>query len=1043
MNITKFSIQRPIGICMVVAFFVVLGLYSYWRIGVELLPEINTPYVSINVKYAGASAESVEQEVIKPLEDALSSVSGVKRMTSTANAEKASILLEMELSTNADYAAIDASKKVNAIRQKLPDDIDEPVVSKWDMNTSPILEIAVLAPTPLGEIYTKTENTFVDRIQQVDGVADVELNGGRDREIAIEVNKDKLAFYRLSLEQVTNLLKSENKLLPAGTIYTDVQQSDVRLLAQYQSKEEITRLKLKNLDGVEIPLTAFATIKEQDARVARYARVNGEDAVTLTIYKNSDANVVATADGVLEKIKDIELDYPQYRFVTVVNSGKYVKESLHNTLGTLFEGLLTTSLVLYFFLRGWRSMVAVMIAIPTSLISTFFMMYIAGFTFNMMSLMGMALCIGILVDDSIVVLENIHRHMMMGKKAEVAAEEGRTEIGMAAVAITLCDIVVFMPIAFMSGFTGRFFCQFGMTIVFATLFSLFVSFTLTPMLSAKFFSKGLKTPKGKIWTKIDAVEKKAAERYEEILTHCLAKPKKILGSMFLLFVLTVSFVPLGWIGMEYMPKTDEGSFTVSVQMPVGQTIDQTDAVIRELEKYVKEIPEVSYYLSGVGRHFSNSGSISVTLCDRSERSRDIWEITEEVRKFAKKNILTAQSVRVNETQSSVAGVSGGGGLGMGKKPVKSALELELKGTDNEALVAASYDIQDLLKQVDGVKDISSSYSEGMPEVQLEINRDKLNFYHITVNDITNAFSAAIAGKKAGDFVNNPFNDGQDTSIKVRFEGSDGYKVSDIGKIPILANNRIVFLGDVVNIKEGVGPVTIRRVDRERSINIQANLTDRPLVEVMQEVKALLNKKDLGNQVHYRFTGQADSINEAFIEILQALGLALILVYMILAFLYESLLTPFIRMFSLPLGMIGSLLFLLMMNQTINIYSLIGILVMDGLVAKNGTLLLDYAITLKENGKSAYEAIIEAGKIRMKPIFMTTLTMVVGMLPTALAMTEGSETRVSMAWVIIGGLLSSTIFTLIVIPIIFVFFDRYPVRSWFNYVRKEFGKAKKC
>lgn len=1043
MNITKFSIQRPIGICMVVAFFVVLGLYSYWRIGVELLPEINTPYVSINVKYAGASAESVEQEVIKPLEDALSSVSGVKRMTSTANAEKASILLEMELSTNADYAAIDASKKVNAIRQKLPDDIDEPVVSKWDMNTSPILEIAVLAPTPLGEIYTKTENTFVDRIQQVDGVADVELNGGRDREIAIEVNKDKLAFYRLSLEQVTNLLKSENKLLPAGTIYTDVQQSDVRLLAQYQSKEEITRLKLKNLDGVEIPLTAFATIKEQDARVARYARVNGEDAVTLTIYKNSNANVVATADGVLEKIKDIELDYPQYRFVTVVNSGKYVKESLHNTLGTLFEGLLTTSLVLYFFLRGWRSMVAVMIAIPTSLISTFFMMYIAGFTFNMMSLMGMALCIGILVDDSIVVLENIHRHMMMGKKAEVAAEEGRTEIGMAAVAITLCDIVVFMPIAFMSGFTGRFFCQFGMTIVFATLFSLFVSFTLTPMLSAKFFSKGLKRPKGKIWTKIDAVEKKAAERYEEILTHCLAKPKKILGSMFLLFVLTVSFVPLGWIGMEYMPKTDEGSFTVSVQMPVVQTIDQTDAVIRELEKYVKEIPEVSYYLSGVGRHFSNSGSISVTLCDRSERSRDIWEITEEVRKFAKKNILTAQSVRVNETQSSVAGVSGGGGLGMGKKPVKSALELELKGTDNEALVAASYDIQDLLKQVDGVKDICSSYSEGMPEVQLEINRDKLNFYHITVNDITNAFSAAIAGKKAGDFVNNPFNDGQDTSIKVRFEGSDGYKVSDIGKIPILANNRIVFLGDVVNIKEGVGPVTIRRVDRERSINIQANLTDRPLVEVMQEVKALLNKKDLGNQVHYRFTGQADSINEAFIEILQALGLALILVYMILAFLYESLLTPFIRMFSLPLGMIGSLLFLLMMNQTINIYSLIGILVMDGLVAKNGTLLLDYAITLKENGKSAYEAIIEAGKIRMKPIFMTTLTMVVGMLPTALAMTEGSETRVSMAWVIIGGLLSSTIFTLIVIPIIFVFFDRYPVRSWFNYVRKEFGKAKKC
>ena len=378
MNITRFSIQRPVGICMIVAFFVVLGLYSYWRIGVELLPNLNTPYVSINVKYAGASAESVEQEVIKPLEDALASVSGVKHMTSTANAEKASILLEMEMTANADYAAIDASKKVSSVRQQLPDDIDEPVVSKWDMNTSPILEIAVLSAKPLGDIYTKTESTFSDSIQQVSGVAEVELNGGRDKEIAIDVNKDKLAFYKINLQQVVNLVRNENKLLPAGSVYTDTQQKDVRLLAQYQHPAEIGKLYIKNSDGAQIPLTAIANIKERDARVARYARINGQDAITMTVYKNSDANLVATADGVLEKLEELTVEYPEYEFVTVTNSAAYVKDSLHNTLGTLLEGLITTGLVLYLFLRGWRSMAAVMIAIPTSLISTFLMMYAAG-----------------------------------------------------------------------------------------------------------------------------------------------------------------------------------------------------------------------------------------------------------------------------------------------------------------------------------------------------------------------------------------------------------------------------------------------------------------------------------------------------------------------------------------------------------------------------------------------------------------------------------------------------------------------------------------
>ena len=499
MNITRFSIKRPVGISMIVAFFVVLGVYSYYRIGVELLPALNTPYVTVTVKYPGASADSVEQQIVKPVEDALSSVSNIKKMTSTASYEQARIGLELEFSANADTAAIDATKKVEAIKNKLPDEADSPVVIKRDMNAMPIVEIAVTSKEPLASIYSRTENNFQDVIQQAGGVSEVELHGGRDKEVAIEVDKDKMAAYKLTLAKIVSAVKAENQLLPSGSVYTETTKSDVRVIAQYKTAADIEKVEVTNTDGKSIPLTAVATVREQDARINRYGRVNGQDAVSMLIYKNSDANVVETADNILKNIDKLRKDNPDYEFTVVSNNADYVSKSLHNTLGTLIEGLITTGLVLFLFLRGWRSTAAVMIAIPTSLVSTFFVMYAAGFTFNMMSLMGMTLCVGILVDDSIVVLENITRHLKMGEDSMLAAENGRNEIGMAAVAITLCDAAVFMPIAFMTGMTGQFFRQFGLTIVFAGIFSLFVSFTLTPMLASRFFQGGFHPARKPLW----------------------------------------------------------------------------------------------------------------------------------------------------------------------------------------------------------------------------------------------------------------------------------------------------------------------------------------------------------------------------------------------------------------------------------------------------------------------------------------------------------------------------------------------------------------
>lgn len=1021
MNITRFSIQKPIGITMIVMLFVVLGLYSFYRIGVELLPAVNTPYVTVTVKYPGASSEQVEQDIIKPLENSLSSLSNLKHMTSNAMPEVGKISLEFEFWANADTCAIDATKYVNAVRSKLPTGITEPVVIKRDINATPIMEVSVLADKPLGEVYATANNVFIEKLQRAGGVSDVQLDGGRDKEVAIEVDKNQLAYFNISLNQIVSRIQKENMLTPAGSVFGNNKETNVRLTAQYTSPAEIGNIYVTSLNGHAVPLKNLATIKEQDARVSRYARTNGQDVVSLSIYKNSDANLVDTAKAAKVQLDSLRAQYPDYQFIVITDASQYVNNSLNNTLEALIEGLCTTSLVLYLFLRGWRSMVTVLVAIPTSLISTFFAMYFAGFTFNMMSLMGMSLCIGILVDDSIVVLENIHRHMKMGKEPHQAAEEGRTEIGMAAIAITLCDVVVFMPIAFMNGMTGQYFRQFGLTIVFATLFSLFVSFTLTPMLASRLFKNGLHEPQGRIWDAMNKLETGAITRYEKLLRWSLVNGKKLVAMGLLCFFAAISLIPTGLIGSEYMPKTDEGSFRINIQMPVGTDIDQTNRKVKQIEEYISTIPEVTNYLSSVGSSGGNNGSLSVQMIDQRNRTRSVWQVTDQVRQFLKQQIPEANA-QVSETSSSIAGVSGGGG---------HPIQIGLYSPDLNNLIKASYQVQQVLTKVNGVKDVVSSYTEGMPEVRLIVNREKLKFYKTSVDDINNVFTGAIAGAQAGYFANDPMNNGQDTNIYVRLKGSDGFKASDISSIPVQTTNGLVRLGSVAEIKDAIGPVRLRRFDKQESIEIEANVTNRPLQEVLNEIDQHLKATDLGKDVAYEFTGQANNMHDTFAEMAQALGLSLLLVYMLLAILYESFSTPVIRMFSLPLGLIGSLVFLVITHNTINLYSLIGILVMDGVVAKNGTLLLDYTLTLQKQGISAQEAIIEAGKHRLKPIFMTTLTMIVGMLPTALAMTAGSETRVSMAWVIIGGLLSSTAFTLLIVPIIFLYFESRPLSRYFH------------
>ena len=1014
MNITRFSIKRPIGISMIFALIVVLGIFSFFRIGVELLPEVDSPYISVIVSYPGASTESVEQQVTKPIEDVLSSISHFKQVRSATRPGRAEIFVELDSNADADLVAIEATKKVSSIRKELPDDIDEPVVIKRSSDEYPIMEIAVTAPFDASDIYSMAENTFSERLQQAAGVADIELSGGREKEIAVDVDKERLNYYGLTLKDIIQAIKDENVLVSSGSVYSDVKQTTVRLNAQYLSAEEIGTIQIKAANGLYIELQDVATVQARDKRAVTYSRVDGNDAVAIEVYKASGANIVDAADSVLLQLEKLKIEYPDYIFTVVYDQSDFVRNSLKNTFYTLMEGLFTTGLVLYLFLRGWKSSAAVMIAIPVSLIATFFLMYLSGFTFNMMSLMGMALCIGILVDDSIVVLENIHRYIDEGYPADEAAELGRNEIGMAAIAMTLCDIVVFLPIAFMESSTGQFFKQFGLTIVFASLMSLIVSFTLSPMMASKFYARGINLPKGKIWDFLDKAEINTIVTYEKILKKCLLHPKKVLVTVGIFFIVAVLLVPMGIVGSEYMPRTDESAIQVNIELPIGYNAEQTNEVLLLFDDYLLNIPEIEHHLSNVTTTESN-GKISISLYNRRERSKDVWQIADDIRTFAKTNLGDVK-VRVNEIQSSVTGVSGG------KTLVRSPIQIELKGSDMSLLIKESEKVQKIFQETAGIKDIKSSYTEGVPELKVTADRDKLKFYGTTLANVIKSFSAAVSGKNADVLANDPNNRGHDTDITVKFSGSDGFFINDIKSIPVPAENGNVYLGDIANVEESIGPITIRRVNKERIINIQSNLTDRPLNEVLQELKSKLEQSDL--QCTYEFTGQATSMNDSFKEMAMALSMSLLLIYLLLAVLYESIFTPLIRMFSLPLGIIGAIVCLLLTGNTINLYSLIGILVMDGLVAKNGTLLLDYTLTLMHQGKNALEAVIEAGKVRLKPIFMTALTMVVGMLPTALAMTEGSETRVSMAWVIIGGMITSTVFTLIVIPIIFLWIQKH-------------------
>lgn len=1004
MKITEISVRRPAAMWMVVILLVALGAFGYLKMGANLLPSMNNPVITVSTIYSGAGADDIKKDVIKPIEDSVSGISGVDTINSTAKEGYGTVTITFKSSANLNTAYSDVQKAVENASSKLPEDANKPTILKMDTNAIPVLAISLNGNVSYDELYNESD-VLKQKLEKIPGVGSVTLMGADKKQLMIKLDKTAMEYYGISTNTVMGKLKSVNLNVPAGEIKQDKQDQAVRVIGQFHNIDDAKNMLVPTANGGSIRLGEIAQIKLEAPDATTQIRFNGNKTMAVVVGKQSDANVVEVANSVKKQLESIKKSIPgDIKIDIAFDTTTFITSSLKQVQHNLIEGIITTAVVLYLFFRSFRSSLVVLVAIPTSLIATFFMMYKFNFTLNMLSLMGLSLVVGTLVDDSIVVIESIQRHLGLGKDPIRAAIDGRDEVGMAAVAISLCDIVVFAPISLMSGMIGQLFREFGLTIVVATIFSLLVSFTVTPMLSSRILKRENKEKE----IKKDGFFSKVLEKYKSTLIWSLEHRKKVLSAVIVSIVLSVALIPMGILKSEFIPTADQGSFTIDLSLTPGSTLKQTDEKITQVEKYLKNMKEVKSYFTMVGSNGQGSsdkatGEIMVNLVSKNERKKSQTKLAAQVRDFGK--TMTGVDFTVTESQS-------GGGS---SKPVS----INIKGDDQSTLEDLSKQVEKIVKTVPGVIDVSNSSNIKSSELRVNIDSLAAAQYGISSADIGSSVRTALAGTKAGVYrANNTEND-----ITIKFMNGQIKNAEDIKSIKITnAAGQQIPISEVASIVKADSEPSISREDKQDVVTIGANLQGRVLGEVTNDIKAKLKSLSIPEGYSISYGGTQKNMADSFSSLGLALGASLCLVYMILVVLYESFLTPAIRMVSLPCAIIGAFGLLALTGQTLNLMSMIGLIMLEGLSSKNGTLLIDYTNTLMKKGMNLKDALIESGVTRLRPIIMTSSTMIVSMLPVALSMGEGSEMKQSMAIVIIGGMVASTILSPIVIPVVYTLMD---------------------
>jgi len=1023
MWITKTSINQPVFATMVMVALCVLGLFSYNALRVERMPDITVPFVFIQVNYPGSSPEGVENDITKPIEEVVNTVNGVKVIRSNTWEGRSETYIEFRLDTEMGRAVQDVRDKIALIRPNFPRDAKDPLILRGDFdNAQPVVSLAVTSSTrTLRELTTMTDQIIVKRFQNVPGVGQVVTSGGVARQVLINLKPAQMMSQGVGVDEVIRAVQAANTDVPAGRIVMGEAERQVRIEGKIKDVPGFGRIIVARRAKGPVYLDQVAEIVDGQKEADSLSRINGKPGLTINILKIQDANIVEVGRGTKKAAADLAKSLPSDVKLEVVYADvDFIEKALNGVKETIVEGALLTVFIVFLFLHSWRSTIITGLTLPISVIATFVAVYVFGFTLNFITLMALSLCIGLLIDDAIVVRENIVRHLGMGKDHYRASNEGTQEIGLAVMATTFAIVAVFVPIAFMKGIIGKFFYQFGITVAVAVLVSLFVSFTLDPMLSAIWHDppegRFKRVPwLGRVMARIEHGVEWAHGFYGRLLEWSLLNRKKVLALALAVFVSSFFVLPL--VGTEFVPEADEGRTSFRLTMPVGSSLEYTDAKTRQVEALLAKYKEIEFVTANVGTgEGRNVSRVDVRLVDRHVTPR---RNVKEFEKLVRKEIQAIPGIE----------------LAVGyNRPIW----INLLGPSPEGLEKITNETLEKMAKIKGITDLESSLKTQNPAIVIKVNNELASDLGLTVSQI----GAAVRPFVAGDVISHWLApDGQNYDVNVQLPQAGRRVTADLGDLHMMSSKPgpdgapiLIPLRQVVDFQPSTSPQIIKRQDLQRRVGLYANVEGRPSGDVGKDVEALIKASPLPVGYRWDIAGQQQEMQESFTAAVAALGMAVIFIYIILASQFGSYLQPLAIMASLPFTLIGVFLALLLTGSTLNIFSIIGIIMLMGLVTKNAILLVDFTNQGLRGGMSQHDAILAAGQVRLRPILMTTLAMIFGMLPLAAGLSDGGEQNAPMGRAVIGGVITSTLLTLVVVPVLYTYLD-----TWGKKVKRRFTR----
>ena len=1021
MRVSRFSIHRPIFTIMVVLIIVLLGVISLLRLPIDLMPDISYPTISISCTYENAGPEEIEELVTRPIEEAMSAVPGVEEVTSVSAEGQGTVRVTFSWGTDLDAASNDIRDRLDRVMQRLPEDADRPTLRKFDLASFPILILG--ASSKLDPVQTRQiiEDQVKYRLERVPGVAAVDIRGGLEREIHVNLDPAKINALAIPLDQIITHIREGNVNIPAGTIEKGNFEVTIRTPGEYADLKQLQDTVVAIRQGVPIQLREIATIEDSWQKITNIVRVNGVTGMRLSVNKQSGKNTVEVARSALKELERINRDIPQIKIIPIIDTSDYIRRSIKNVGSSALYGGVLAVIVLLLFLRNIRSTIIIATTIPVSIIATFALLYFCGFTLNIMTLGGLALGVGMLVDNAIVVLENIFRIRESGEPLERACVDGAEEVTPAIIASTLTTVVVFLPLVFIKGMSGVMFKQLSIVVSFSLLCSLAAATTLVPMLCAHILPPDSSDSTGRraVGRRIFEMSRRFFERlengYRKLIHIALSNRGFVVMAAVLVLAVSMLFIP--FIGAELMPSTDEGEVRVEGEMQVGTRLGLLDEKFQVIEKTVNEaVPEIQNVVTHVGGSSwhgtgGHTGSTRVSLKPQSQRSRSSEQIASDLRR------------QLGHIPGMIVRTRAGQGLFILRMGIAQGdkIQVEVRGHDFRTADLLAQQVKGLVESVEGITDVRLSRELGNPEELILIDRQKAADMNLTVSKIANALQTILSGTKAGYYRQA----GDEYTILVKLRDAEKMDLGDILDLT-LANSigQPVVLRNVVQVRARSGPVLVERKDQERIITVSADISGRDMGSVLSDIREQLRTTAVPADFTITFGGDYEEQQKSFRELLLSCVLALVLVYMVMGCQYESLRDPFVVMFSVPLAAIGVIAILFLSHTTFNVQSFIGCIMLGGIVVNNAILLVDHTNLLRRRDSMAIrEAIEEAGRRRLRPILMTALTTIIGLVPLAIGLGEGGEAQAPMARVVIGGLLSSTLITLVFVPVVYSIFER--------------------